>query len=90
METIRNAVMDIGEPRQLVLPCPYCGDNKVHKNQSSKKLDHFSTENEQAQINAKDNFLLLANVCLPLYPLMKLVPPKLYPNPKIEKLLGIV
>jgi hypothetical protein len=28
METIRTAVMDIGEPRQLVLPCPVCGDNK--------------------------------------------------------------
>ena len=50
METIRNAVMDIGEPRQLVLPCPYCGDNKVRTNQpllhedGSKKLDHFAIE----------------------------------------------
>ena len=37
METIRNAVMDIGEPRQLVLPCPYCGDNKVVMARQVKK-----------------------------------------------------
>ena len=37
MVTIRSAVMDIGEPRQLVLPCPYCGDNKVVMARQIKK-----------------------------------------------------
>ena len=37
METIRTAVMDMGEPRQLVLPCPYCGDNKVIMARQVKK-----------------------------------------------------
>ena len=37
METIKTAVMDIGEPRQLVLPCPYCGDNKVVMARQVKK-----------------------------------------------------
>ena len=29
MESLREHLMDVGEPRQLVLPCPGCGDNRV-------------------------------------------------------------
>ena len=30
MEDLRQSIMELGEPRQLVLPpCPTCGDNRV-------------------------------------------------------------
>eukprot|EP00095_Tigriopus_kingsejongensis_P007143 maker-scaffold300_size216557-snap-gene-0.14 protein:Tk07143 transcript:maker-scaffold300_size216557-snap-gene-0.14-mRNA-1 annotation:"voltage-dependent t-type calcium channel subunit alpha-1g" len=29
IETLRNNVMEMGEPRQLVLPCPSCGETRV-------------------------------------------------------------
>ena len=37
MEKLREHLMEIGEPRQLVLPCPECGDNKVIMARQVKK-----------------------------------------------------
>ena len=37
MDSLREHLMDIGEPRQLVLPCPGCGDNRVIMARQVKK-----------------------------------------------------
>ena len=37
MENLRRSLVDMGEPRQLVLPCPGCGDNRVIMARQIKK-----------------------------------------------------
>ena len=37
MENLREHLMEVGEPRQLVLPCPGCGDNRVIMARQVKK-----------------------------------------------------
>ena len=38
MDRIRDSVLEIGEPRQLILPpCPRCGDNRVVMAKQIKK-----------------------------------------------------
>ena len=39
MENLREHLLEIGEPRQLVLPCPGCGDNRVIMARQVKKED---------------------------------------------------
>ncbi len=40
MESLRKSVMEMGEPRQLVLPpCPNCGDNRVVMARQVRKED---------------------------------------------------
>ncbi len=37
VENLRSALVEIGEPRQLVLACPHCGDNKIIMARQVKK-----------------------------------------------------
>lgn len=39
LDNLRSTLLEIGEPRQLVVTCPHCGDNKVIMARQVKKED---------------------------------------------------